>query len=337
MSLGLGVDTSAYTTSLCLADEAGAALWEWRRLLDVPEGAVGLRQSQAFFTHSSRLVEAILAWRRECGLRPERIVASATPRPQPGSYMPVFTAGANAARALAAAWNVPYAGISHQENHIWAALPDGFDGAGPGAVLHLSGGTTELLTVERNPRPAGEVERWSVALAAATDDLTAGQFIDRVGVALGLPFPAGPALEALAAEAGAAQPLPVAVRAGRLSFSGPESAAQRALAAGVEPAALARGVLACVAASLVKLLDQTAFDPRPAQLLVVGGVAENAVLRAELAAWGRRRGLNVRFAAPERARDQAYGCARAAARWAALDQRQGAGCAPPKRGVEVDA
>ncbi|HBE07292.1 MAG TPA: O-sialoglycoprotein endopeptidase, partial [Firmicutes bacterium] len=53
----------------------------------------------------------------------------------------------------------------------------------------ISGGTTELLRVARCQAI------WEINLLGGSTDLSAGQFIDRVGQALGLPFPAGPHLE----------------------------------------------------------------------------------------------------------------------------------------------
>ena len=50
MKCALGVDTSCYTTSVALAGETGV-LCSRRRLLDVAQGARGLRQSEALFQH----------------------------------------------------------------------------------------------------------------------------------------------------------------------------------------------------------------------------------------------------------------------------------------------
>ena len=62
-------------------------------------------------------------------------------------------------------------------------LPDGSDLL----ALHLCGGTTELLLCEKG----------KLRLVGGAMDLHAGQMGDRVGVRLGLRFPAGPELEKL--------------------------------------------------------------------------------------------------------------------------------------------
>mgnify|MGYP000411699526 FL=1 len=82
-------------------------------------------------------------------------------------------------------------------------------------LLHASGGTTDLLLAEKQTDST-----YALTQAGGSKDLHAGQFVDRVGVALGLQFPAGAALEQLAATAADCIELPVAVRQGDVSLSG---------------------------------------------------------------------------------------------------------------------
>ena len=63
MALCLGIDTSNYTTSVALFD--GVSGYNLGRLLDVPEGALGLRQSDALFQHVKHLPEIFAALRAE--------------------------------------------------------------------------------------------------------------------------------------------------------------------------------------------------------------------------------------------------------------------------------
>ena len=80
-----------------------------------------------------------------------------------------------------------------------------------------------MLLAEKTPE--GEVR---LTPEGTSIDLHAGQFIDRVGVALGLAFPAGAALEKLAETAAKAYPLPVWTKESQLSLSGPCTKALRA-------------------------------------------------------------------------------------------------------------
>ncbi len=297
----LGIDTSCYRTSLALADAGGIAA-QAGRLLDVPEGARGLRQSDALFQHVRRLpelMESLMAG----GLGPvEAVVFSEKPRPADDSYMPVFTAGASLARSVAALLRVPIFATTHQQGHVRAALV-GTDLIGKEFIaVHLSGGTTEILRVG-----AG----LDVRLLGGTADISAGQLVDRVGVALGLKFPAGPALEALAVKGEARSALPVSVRGMAASFSGAEAAVMRLIQSGAAPENAAAEVYSLLARALARLISQASGATGLMDVLLAGGVASSALLRALLP--GRLSRLNeavrVQWARPELSGDNAAGVA----------------------------
>ena len=241
----LGIDTSCYRTSLALV-RSGAVVAEQRLLIEVPGGSRGLRQSEALFWHVQHLGALCEALMRDVpGSKPAAVCVSNRPRPVEGSYMPVFTAGEMAARMVAAACGCPLYTTSHQQGHLRAALI-GSD-LPPGACLavHLSGGTTEILRVD---------EGLDVTLLGGTSDLHAGQLVDRVGVALGLPFPAGPALEELAQGSTPHHVMPTANRALSLSLSGAEAQALRMIEAGEPPAQVAVEIYSLLARTLAKLI-----------------------------------------------------------------------------------
>lgn len=311
--LGLGIDTSNYTTSICVVDERGAVLYDGRRTLAVAPGSRGLRQSEALFLHLHHLPE-LMSELSVSGIdlgRVSAVAASVRPRPAEGSYMPVFVPGASLAKSLAAAWKVPFRGVSHQEGHLAAAEADaGGVEAEAFLAVHVSGGTTDVLAVRR--RPGG----YRVDALGESLDLHAGQLIDRVGVAMGLPFPSGPALEQLADGVPSGErlripALPVTVKGCSISFSGPQAEALRRVERGDPPAHIAAAVLRCVAKALEKALLH-ALGQRPERhVLIVGGVAANRWIRERL----RRRlehpavGAKLHFASPEYSRDNARGVA----------------------------
>jgi N6-L-threonylcarbamoyladenine synthase len=250
----LAFDTSCYTTSIALLDDEGRLLADKRRLLPVEQGVCGLRQSDALFKHLQALPGLLKEVLPARGLQNVRAVAVSTrPRPRSDSYMPVFLAGEQAARLLSLAVACPCWDFSHQEGHIAAALWSGkLAWREPFLAAHLSGGTSELLLA--TPREAG----FDLKIVGGSD-LPAGQFIDRVGVALGLPFPAGPALEQLALSAPpTALRLKGSLKGAEMSFSGPESAAQRLIGQGVEATALAGAVFDNIGQSLGKALQAAA-------------------------------------------------------------------------------
>ena len=364
----LGIDTSCYTTSVAIMDEAGALLGEARQILSVRPGRCGLQQSEMVFQHTRNLPrlmeEAVgqvigcvktgagsvancvavadeastacasgLAGLAVAGYELAAIGVSGYPRPLEGSYMPAFLAGLSVARSVAAVTGAQLEVISHQENHLEAGL---WSAGGPDVdrflLLHASGGTTDVLLAERQQNG-----RYRITEVGGSMDLHAGQFVDRIGVALGLQFPTGPALEALAekalartaevsasvseqsvasvSEAGAgAAPmveLPVSVRKLQVSLSGPCTAALRKLEAGAEPAALALGVEHALAETFARVLRNGAQEYRVRDVLLVGGVGSNNYIRQHVERKLAKLRYPVRLWVPEGrfSCDNATGCA----------------------------
>ncbi len=284
----LGLDTSNYTTSVALTDREGRILADVRRLLPVKEGARGLRQSEAHFLHMQALPE-LMAQAFDAGpYAVKGVAASVRPRPVEGSYMPVFTAGASVAASIGAALSVPFFGFSHQEGHLeavrrYTSLKDQEDLT----ALHLSGGTCELLRVR-----SGEI-----AIIGGSLDISLGQLIDRFGVALGLPFPAGPALEAIALREEPSDLLPpIKSRGLWFNLSGHESLLMRHLGR----SGLPRELFETISDLLIRLLREAGEGP----ILFSGGVAENRIVRERLtAAFGEA----IAFGKPGLSGDNAVG------------------------------
>ncbi|CUH94295.1 hypothetical protein P22_0361 [Propionispora sp. 2/2-37] len=272
----LGIDTSCYTTSVAVLTEAGELLTDSRKLLQVKPGSRGLAQSEMVFQHSRNLPQlfedVFLHLQAEAGIA--GIGVSAYPRPLPTSYMPAFLVGEGYAKVLAAMQKCKLKRISHQENHIGAGI---WSAGGPFIeeflAVHVSGGTTEVVHVIHK-------ESMAVTLLGTSCDLHAGQFVDRVGVALGLPFPAGPHLEKLAA-AGRQKKLvlPVAVQGLHVSFSGPETHVMRLIKQNADAAAVAAGVEVCIADSIYKMISAAVKQTQIFHVLLVGGVTSNTFIR----------------------------------------------------------
>lgn len=329
----LGIDTSNYTTSVAVVSVEQQLLFDQRTLLKVEEGERGLQQSAAVFQHLQNLpllLKVALAQYRE---ELTAISYSAQPRPLEGSYMPVFRTGEGFAETLAQALGVPLKASTHQEGHVMAGLwSAGFRPTGPFLAMHMSGGTTDLLHVE--PVRGG----FQIETLGSSADLHAGQFVDRVGVKLGLSFPAGPALEELAlgavaltakkaavadekaevatlmhvAEAGSeVMRLPSSVKGYTISFSGPCSAAERWIDAGEERAAVAQAVLRCIAKSVEKVVLKAVAETNLHDILFVGGVAANTLIKERLHRQLTHPAVQARvyFAEPRFSRDNAVGVA----------------------------
>ncbi len=163
MSLFLGLDTSAYTTSLAVVDAAGAILFDERIMLEVEKGERGLRQSEALFQHLKNLSPIFSRLPHSLYNKIDAIAASAFPRNTEGSYMPVFLAGLNQGRVLSAFTGLDLFEVSHQEGHIMAGLygHDSTLGRRPFLAVHFSGGTPEILQVKPgSTRPVRSCPPW---------------------------------------------------------------------------------------------------------------------------------------------------------------------------------
>ena len=278
----LGIDTSNYTTSAAVFDGSGG--YNAGRLLEVRPGELGLRQSDALFQHIKHLPGRFAELRAEGWLTGLSAVGASTrPRAVEGSYMPCFLAGEGQGRTLADAL-----GVLDRPMLAW----------------HLSGGTTELLYVE----PDGVNVR--AQCVGGTSDISAGQLIDRTGVLLGLPFPAGKALDALASESGPVRGFPVKLNGLTFSLSGMENKGKALAEQGRPPAEIARFTLETVASAVRRATDAARKRWPGLPVLCSGGVASNRLLRTVMS--------DAAFAAPQYSTDNAMGAAILA--WRSLRQ-----------------
>ena len=302
----IGFDTSNYTTSIAFFD--GQEGVNCSRLLPVKEGELGLRQSDAVFHHTKSLPE--LSGRLFSHVRGniEAVGVSTRPRAVEGSYMPCFMVGYSHAKLLSDAFGVPLFEVSHQQGHVAASLwsagrLDLMDK--PHLAWHLSGGTTELLLVE----PEGKNVKCT--RIGGTTDISAGQLIDRTGVMLGLPFPAGKHLDALSKEAVGREVFRVKCPGMEFSLSGVQNKVQ-AFHKG-DSAETAAYALRCVAYAVRKATENALKAYPGMEVVFSGGVASNSMLRQ------LTEDLQPVFCEPQYSTDNAMGVA-------VLTQRLMEGC-----------
>ncbi len=307
MKAVLGMDTSCYTTSAALVSTSGRLLASSRRLLTVELGERGLQQSQGLFQHVKNLPDMIEAAMQSAPqVEIAAVCASTRPRPAQDSYMPVFRAGESQARAAAALLRVPFYPVSHQEGHVRAALVDsGIDVRQPFLALHLSGGTTEILFVDNG----------KITLIGGSLDLHAGQLVDRTGVRMQLPFPAGPHLEKLAMtghEEGLCQSaIGVSMKGVDCCLAGAENKVMKMMAEGQSNEQVAVEVFDFLCRTIERQIEAACELTNCRQALLAGGVASSTLLRELLQARAKKRRLNCRlgFAHPELSGDNAVGVA----------------------------
>jgi N6-L-threonylcarbamoyladenine synthase len=209
--------------------------------------------------------------------RPDAVAVTAGP-----GLAGALLVGVAAAKAYAAAWDVPFYGVNHLGSHVavdtleHGPLP-------PCLALLVSGGHSSILQVNDVSQPV-------VPLGATVDD-AAGEAFDKVARLLGLGFPGGPALDLLARDGDAAAvafPRPMmGAKDSRhdFSFSGLKTAVARHVEAleragtPVPRADVAASFQEAVADVLTRKAIRAATDVGVDTLMIGGGVAANSRLR----------------------------------------------------------
>ena len=225
---------------------------------------------------------------RESGIDERRINAVAATH-GPG-LIGALLIGVSAAKALALTWEVPYIGVNHLEAHLYAGLLEDPTLEMPLVVLLVSGGHTMLIEM----RGHGQYK-----LLGRTIDDAAGEAFDKVARFLGLGYPGGPAIDAIARTGDPqAVSFPRAMMHDGLdfSFSGLKTSVINYVRN--NPAANTADVAACFQKAVVDVLvskSRKAANLIGAKGLVLGGgVAANSLLRErfmEMCESDGRRGL----------------------------------------------
>ena len=298
----LGIDTSNYTTSVSIYDSVTGEVFQQKLLLPVKQGEKGLRQSDAVFHHTTRLYPLAEKLFEQCGTDFDAIGVSEKPRDAEGSYMPCFLVGVNVARSIGAATGKPVFGFSHQSGHIAAALyscgrmnlmKEKF------IAFHVSGGTSEMLLVS-----PGNERVFDVEIIGETLDLNCGQAVDRAGVMMGLSFPCGKELEALALKSEKTFNPKVCVKDGNCSLSGLENQCRKMLGSGESKEDVARYCLDFICKTLEKMTEYALAEYGNLPLVFAGGVMSNSIIREKI-----QSRFGASFAQPEFSCDNAAGVA----------------------------
>jgi len=212
--------------------------------------------------------------------------------------------GASLARSLAYAWQVPAIGVHHLEGHLLAPLLEAAPPPMPHVALLVSGGHTMLIEV---------AAIGAYRLLGETRDDAAGEAFDKTAKLLGLPYPGGPELAALAGEGRRHVyefPRPMLDRPGlEFSFSGLKTAVAKAVRAADFTADRRADVASAVQDAIVETLVAKSLRALEATglhtLVVAGGVGANRLLRERLSHELARIGGQAYFPRPEFCTDNA--------------------------------
>jgi N6-L-threonylcarbamoyladenine synthase len=299
----LGIESSC--------DETGVAVYRLDQAGDRPRGRIlgqalhsqtrmhadygGVVPELASRDHIRRVLPLTRAVLSEAGLRLDDLHGIAYTQ-GPG-LAGALLVGASVAAALGYALGIPAIGVHHLEGHLLSPLlsehPPGF----PFVALLVSGGHTQLMGVTG----VGKYE-----LLGETQDDAAGEAFDKTAQLLGLGYPGGPAVAALAASGRAGRlrlPRPMIGSASLdFSFSGLKTAvllAQRAHGGNTQARAdiaaeFQEAVTEVLVIKALRACEQMGRDT----LVVAGGVGANARLRERLLDTAGTQGVAVHFPEP---------------------------------------
>jgi N6-L-threonylcarbamoyladenine synthase len=286
----LGLETSCDETAVALYDgEAGLVAHELYSQVDLHAGYGGVVPELASRDHLRKLLPLIRKVLDQGGGAGQLDGVAYTRGP---GLVGALLVGASVARSLAYALRLPCIGVHHMEGHLLAPLLEPDPPAFPFVALLVSGGHTLLAHVEG-------VGRYEI-LGQSLDD-AAGEAFDKTAKQLGLGYPGGPQLAALAERGRPGSfrfPRPLTERPGLdFSFSGLKTAVVVALrGCRLDEQVRADAALAfeeAVVDTLV-LKCKRALEATGARTLVVaGGVGANRRLRARVRAMGEARGVRV--------------------------------------------
>ncbi|WP_447584827.1 tRNA (adenosine(37)-N6)-threonylcarbamoyltransferase complex transferase subunit TsaD [Pseudoxanthomonas mexicana] len=296
----LGIETSC--------DETGVAVYDTGR-----SGAAGLRAHAVYSQialhaeyggvvpelasrdHVRKLLPLIRQTLAEAGLE-TRDLDGVAYTAGPG-LVGALLVGAGVARSLAWALDVPAVAVHHMEGHLLAPLMEDDPPEAPFVALLVSGGHTQLVAVDAIGR---------YRLLGETLDDAAGEAFDKTAKMMGLPYPGGPQLAALAEEGTPGRfrfARPMTDRPGLdFSFSGLKTQVLLAWRDSDQSeqtkADIARGfedaVVDTLAIKCERALDEAGSDV----IVIAGGVGANKRLRAKLQDMALRRGGRACFPRP---------------------------------------
>ena len=279
----LGIETSCDETGVAVySTESGLVADALHSQVDLHAVYGGVVPEIASRDHIRRLLPLVQQVLAEAGIeQPDAIAYTAGP-----GLVGALMVGSGLANGLGLAWDCPVVPVHHMEGHLLAPMLEDEPPAFPFLALLVSGGHSMLISVTG----LGEYE-----LLGTTLDDAVGEAFDKSAKLLGLGYPGGPALAALAEDgddAAYAFPRPMLNRPGfDFSFSGLKTAVmlevRKAEEAGEleqRKADLAASFQRAAVDTLVGRTLQAAAHQQLDRIVIAGGVGANKLLRAEMQA-----------------------------------------------------
>jgi N6-L-threonylcarbamoyladenine synthase len=299
--LVLGLETSCDETGVALYDsERGLLADALFSQIDLHRAYGGVVPELASRDHVKRmlpLIRQVLADANTVSGDIDAIAYTAGP-----GLVGALLVGASCAQALAFAWDIPALGVHHMEGHLLAPMLEAQPPEFPFVALLVSGGHTQLVRVDG----IGLYE-----LLGETLDDAAGEAFDKTAKMMGLQYPGGPEIAALAAKGVAGRfvfPRPMTDRPGlNFSFSGLKTFAlntwQQCQSAGDDSDQTRCDISLAFQTAVVETLTikckRALKLAGMKRLVIAGGVSANKSLRLSLEKMLGELNGNVFYARPE--------------------------------------
>lgn len=317
----LGIETSCDETGVAIYDaKEGLLAHSLYSQVDIHEQYGGVVPELASRDHVRKTLPLITETLQKAHIKVSEIKGIAyTAGPGLSGALLV---GAMIGRSLAFAWNIPSVGVHHLEGHLLAAMLEPNPPAFPFVALLVSGGHTQLVRIEK----IGEYQ-----IIGDTLDDAVGEAFDKTAKLLGLGYPGGAALAALADKGNSQRfrfPRPMIDRPGLdFSFSGLKTFAANTLKeAGrdaLTQADIARAFQDAVVETLAIKCRRALQATRYKTLVVAGGVGANHALRSALQAMVKKEDAEVYFPRQEFCTDNGAMIAYAGCQRLLLGQQEG--------------
>ena len=279
----LGIETSCDETGVAVySTEKGLIADALHSQVDLHAVYGGVVPEIASRDHIRRLLPLVRQVLGEAGIdKPDAVAYTAGP-----GLVGALMVGSGLASGLGLAWGCPVVPVHHMEGHLLAPMLEDEPPEYPFLALLVSGGHSMLISVAG----LGEYD----VLGTTLDDAV-GEAFDKTAKLLGLGYPGGPALAALAEEGDENAfdlPRPMLNRPGfDFSFSGLKTAVMLEVRRAEEQgeldarrADLAASFQRAAVDTLVGRTLQAAKHERLGRIVIAGGVGANKLLRAEMAA-----------------------------------------------------
>lgn len=287
----LGIETSCDDTAVAIyCSENGLLAHKIHRQIELHNQYGGVVPELASRDHSRMGLKLIEDCLNEAGLSKDQISAIAYTA-GPG-LMGSLMVGAALGASIAYGWGKPSIAVNHMEGHLLAPMLEDEKPEYPFIALLVSGGHTQLVSVES----FGQYE----LLGESLDD-AAGEAFDKTAKLLGLPYPGGPHLAKLALKGQAGRfefPRPMINRPGLdFSFSGLKTFARNTITANDDSeqtkADIAHAFEEAVVDTLCRKVKRAMEQTQINTVVIAGGVGANKKLRATLKAMADDNGYQV--------------------------------------------